>query len=65
MLIIQVKPGEKIERALKRYKRKVDQTKQIKHLRDRMYYEKPSAKKRRQKLKAIYVEQFKRNEEER
>ena len=45
MLHIQIKNGN-IEGALKEYKRKVQNTKQIEQLRERQTYEKPSVKKR-------------------
>lgn len=53
MLIIKLKKGEQIQRALKRYKQKVRNTKLIKTIRENKEYIKPSMKKRRQKQKAI------------
>ena len=47
MLIINVKSGN-IESALKDYKRKVQNSKQIEQLRDRQTFIKPSVKKRLQ-----------------
>ncbi len=44
MLIIPVKDGENIDRALKRYKRKFSRTKTLNQLRDRKQYTKPSIK---------------------
>jgi small subunit ribosomal protein S21 len=55
MIIIPVKEGENIERALKRYKRKFDKTGVIKELRERQKYTKPSITKRQQMIKAVYV----------
>ena len=55
MLIVPVKEGENIERALKKYKKKFDRTGVIKHLRARKQFDKPSVVMRKQKLKAIYV----------
>jgi len=52
MLIIDVKDGN-IERALKSYKNKVKNVKQIEQLRDRKEFEKPSVSKRIAKQKAI------------
>ena len=63
MLKIEIKPGENIEKALKRYKRKVNQTKQMIHLREREQFVKPSVKKREQKKKAIYIQKL-RDEEQ-
>ena len=45
MIIINVKGGN-VEGALKEYKRKVQNTKQIEQLRDRQTFVKPSVKKR-------------------
>tara|TARA_B100001113_G_C21092268_1_gene614906 strand:+ start:18 stop:218 length:201 start_codon:yes stop_codon:yes gene_type:complete len=53
MLIIKVKKGEQITRALKRYKQKVRNTKQIQSIREQKEYIKPSMKKRKAKQKAI------------
>ncbi|MDO5656584.1 MAG: 30S ribosomal protein S21 [Flavobacteriaceae bacterium] len=57
MLIIPVKDGESIDRALKRYKRKYDRTKVVRELRDRQQFTKPSVIKRQQKGRAIYKQQ--------
>lgn len=54
MLIIPVKEGESIERALKKYKKKFERTGVIKELRERQKYTKPSVVNREQRLKAIY-----------
>jgi small subunit ribosomal protein S21 len=54
MLIIDVKNGESIDQALKRYKRKFQQTQLIKELRTRKEFNKPSVIKRNEKLKAVY-----------
>ena len=63
MLIIPVKDGENIDRALKRFKRKFDRTKTMKQLRDRKHFTKPSVSKRQQLLKAQYVQSLKSKEE--
>lgn len=57
MLIINVKEEESIDRALKRYKRKVHSTKLIKELRNRQQFTKPSVKRRNEVLNAVYREQ--------
>ena len=54
MLIIPVKEGENIEKALKKFKKKFERTGVIKELRERQKYTKPSVSRREQKLKAIY-----------
>lgn len=46
MIIIKVKDGESIDRALRRYKKKFEKTGILKEVRNRMYYEKPSIVKR-------------------
>ncbi len=63
MIIIPVKEGENIDRALKRLKRKFERTGVVKELRSRQRFVKPSVKKREQKLKAIYVAQIRQQEE--
>jgi len=63
MIIVPVKEGESIERALKKYKRKFEKTGVVKELRERQKYTKPSITKREAKLKAIYVQHL-RDEED-
>ena len=63
MLIIPVKEGENIDRALKRFKRKFDRTGTMRQLRKRQQFTKPSVERREEVLKAIYVEQMKREKE--
>jgi small subunit ribosomal protein S21 len=64
MLIIPVKDGENIDRALKRYKRKFDRTKTMKNLRNRKQFNKPSVTKRAQHIKAQYVQRLRTAEEQ-
>lgn len=54
MIIVPVKEGENIERALKKFKRKFEKTGIVRELRRRQAFEKPSVIKRDQKKKAIY-----------
>jgi small subunit ribosomal protein S21 len=63
MLIIPVKDGENIDRALKRYKRKFDKTKTMSNLRNRKNFTKPSVAKRAQRIKASYVQRLRTQEE--
>lgn len=63
MLIIPVKDGENIDRALKRFKRKFDRTKTMKQLRERKHFTKPSVTKRQQLQKAQYVQNLKTRED--
>ncbi len=64
MLIIPVKEGENIDRALKRFKRKFDRTKTMKNLRARKQFDKPSVVKRAQNIKASYVQKLRTQEEQ-
>ena len=58
MIIVPVKEGENIERALKKFKRKFERTGTLRELRGRKTFEKPSVRKRAQKQKAIYVQKM-------
>ncbi len=60
MLVIKVKENESIERALKRFKNKFQNTQVLKELRGRKQFVKPSVINRQQKIKAKYVENLKR-----
>lgn len=63
MLIIKVKDGEKIDRALKRLKRKFRDTQVLSNLRDKKEFTKPSVERRQQIKKAQYVQSLKEKEE--
>ena len=63
MIIIPVKEGENIDKALKKFKRKFEKTGVVKELRERQKYTKPSIKNREMKLKAIYIQQLKEAEQ--
>lgn len=54
MLIVKIKEGDSLDKALKELKMKVRKTKMIQMLRDREFYLKPSLKKRAIKQKAVY-----------
>jgi small subunit ribosomal protein S21 len=58
MLIIPVKEGENIERALKKYKKKYDKTNVMKELRRRKEFVKPSVINRQSNIKAAYVQRL-------
>ena len=58
MIVVAVKEGENIERALKRFKRKFERTGAVKELRDRKEFIKPSVLKRKKMQKAVYVKQL-------
>jgi small subunit ribosomal protein S21 len=52
MPIIRIKRDEPLEKALRRFKRKLDQEGLFKELKKREYYEKPSQQRRRRLLRA-------------
>ena len=56
MLRIEIKEGENIERALKRYKRKHRNIKVMQNLRDKQYFTKPSVRRRKEVQKAEYIQ---------
>lgn len=64
MLIIPVKDGESIDRALKRYKRKFDKTGVVRSLRARQQFTKPSVVDRQQKLRAAHKQRQASKEEQ-
>ena len=63
MLIVQVKEGEAIEKALKKFKKKFEKTGVVKELRERQKFTKPSVIYREGKKKAIYVKKVYQTEE--
>lgn len=64
MLIIRIIPGENIDRALKRYRHKVKSTKQNRKLKQNQEFTKKSQKKRLELAKAIYQNEYHKNNEE-
>lgn len=58
MLIVPVKEGENIERALKKYKKKFDKTNVMKELRTRKEFVKPSVINRQERIRATYREKM-------
>ena len=64
MIIVPVKEGENIERALKKFKRKFEKTGAVRELRARKNFEKPSVKKRVAMQKAIYVQHLRLEEDQ-
>ena len=58
MIIVPVKEGENIDKALKKLKRKFEKTGVVKELRNRQRFTKPSVIRREQHLKAIYVQKL-------
>lgn len=58
MLKIEIKEGENIDRALKRYKRKYRRTKLLDEIKERQHYAKPSKQRREILKKAEYRQKF-------
>lgn len=63
MIVVPVKEGDSIEKALKKFKRKFEKTSVVKELRARQQFDKPSVKNRLKREKAVYVQQLRRVEE--
>jgi small subunit ribosomal protein S21 len=63
MIVVPIKEGENIERALKKFKRKFEKTGAMRELRSRQAFTKPSVVQREQKKKAIYIQGLQRQEE--
>ena len=63
MIVVPVKDGENIERALKKFKRKFEKTGIVKELRARQQFDKPSVLKRLKMEHAIYVQKLRQEEE--
>ena len=58
MIIVQVKEGDNIEKALKKFKRKFEKTGIVKELRSRQAFEKPYVTNRKKMMKAVYVQKL-------
>ena len=63
MIIVPVKDGENIDRALKKFKRKFDKIGIAKEVRRRQQFAKPSEVGRQEILHAVYVQQMKNADE--
>lgn len=63
MIIVPIKEGENIERALKKFKRKFEKTGIMKELRARQAFTKPSISRREEIKKAVYIQQIQEKEE--
>ena len=63
MIVVPLKEGENIEKALKKFKRKFEKTGVVKELRNRQAFEQPSVAKRKQMMRAIYVQHLQQTEE--
>ena len=64
MIVVPIKEGENIERALKKFKRKFEKTVAVRELRSRTTFEKPSEIKRKAMQKAIYVQHLRLQDEQ-
>jgi small subunit ribosomal protein S21 len=63
MIIIPVKEGEAIDKALKKFKKKFEKTGVVKELRERQKFTKPSVKRRELVIKARYKQNLQREDE--
>ncbi len=63
MIIVPIKEGENIERALKKFKRKFEKTGIVRELRNRKTFVKKSVQRREELKKAIYVQHLRLDEE--
>ena len=63
MIVVPLKEGENIEKALKKFKRKFEKTGVIKELRSRQAFEKPSVANRKKIMRAIYVQKMQQAED--
>jgi small subunit ribosomal protein S21 len=63
MIVVPVKEGENIEKALKKFKRKFEKTGVVKELRARQQFDKPSVINRLKRERAVYVQKLQLNEE--
>ncbi len=64
MIIVPIKEGENIDRALKKFKRKFEKTGVVKELRRRQAFTKDSIVLREQMIKAIYKQKLQLNDEQ-
>lgn len=62
MLIVQVKEGDTIEKALKKFKKKFEKTGVVKQLRARQKFTKPSVRRREEVIKAVYKQKLQNGE---
>ncbi|MBJ04779.1 MAG: 30S ribosomal protein S21 [Flavobacteriales bacterium] len=64
MIIIPVKEGESIDRALKRFKRKFDKVGTLKEIRGRKHFMKKSTKRREEMMKAKFSQTYLNSQED-
>jgi len=63
MIIIPLKEGETIDRAVKKFKKKFEKMGTVKELRERQKFTKPSVVRRQQIIKARYKQQLQQAEQ--
>ena len=63
MIVVPVKEGENIDKALKKFKRKFEKTGVVKELRARQQFDKPSVLNRLKRERAVYVQKLQQVEE--
>ncbi len=63
MIIVPIKEGENIERALKKFKRKFEKTGTMREIRSRKDFTKPSIQRREEVKKAAYIQKLQEDEE--
>ncbi|HRF82080.1 MAG TPA: 30S ribosomal protein S21 [Flavobacteriales bacterium] len=63
MLIIPVKEGESIDKALKKFKKKFERTQTMRQLRKRQSFTKPSVSRRKEIIRATYKLTMQKGEE--
>jgi small subunit ribosomal protein S21 len=62
MIVVPIKEGDNLERALKKLKRKFEKTGVVKEMRRRQQFTKPSVINSEKHLKAIYVQHLRQQE---
>ena len=63
MIVVPIKEGDHIEKALKKFKRKFETVGIVKELRNRQAYSMPSVTNRIAKMHAVYVQHLHDNED--
>jgi small subunit ribosomal protein S21 len=63
MIVVPIKEGENIERALKKFKRKFEKTGTMREIRGRQAFTKPSVERREELKKAAYIQKLQEDSE--
>ena len=58
MLVVKVKEGENIDKALKRFKKKFEKAGILREIRERQFYKKPSERRREIVRRAIFIQKL-------